>query len=124
MLFRSSLVCFVHFLRFRSGASTRSLVFFLQFHSRNVIIFIIKVLEENSKKLKKIQKIETKKNPKKISKKNQKSFVFSNFGQNVSFAIFLILNNKQRGTAVDTSFYPSLKTKALPLPLICLYKKS
>ena len=25
---------------------------------------------------------------------------------------------------VDTSFCPSLKTKTLPLPLICLYKKS
>ena len=35
------------FLRFRSGVSTRSLVFFLQFHSRNVISFRIKVLEEN-----------------------------------------------------------------------------
>ena len=35
------------FLRFCSGVSTRSLVFFLRFHSRNVTIFRIKVLEEN-----------------------------------------------------------------------------
>ena len=27
-------------------------------------------------------------------------------------------------TAVDTSFCPSLKTKALQLPLLCLYKES
>ena len=59
-----SLVCFVHFLRFRSKASTRSLVFFLRFHSKNVTIFRIKVLEENSKK--------SEKNPKNRKRKIQK----------------------------------------------------
>ena len=64
------------FLRFRSGVSTRSLVFFLQFHSRNVTIFRIKVLEEKSKKSEK-GKLEKKnrkrKNPKINNKKKKKS---------------------------------------------------
>ena len=55
------------FLRFRSGVSTRSLVFFLRLHSRNVTIFRIKVLEENSKK----------------KRKKKEGFVCSSFGQNV-----------------------------------------
>ena len=53
-------------------------------------IFKIKVLEENSKKSEKIQKIEKEKSKKKkkkeenqIKKKKEKDFVFSSSGQNV-----------------------------------------
>ena len=61
-------------------------------------------------KKKKIKKKDIKKkgkNPKKIKSK----FVFSNFRQNMClriFALFLILNNAQRGVTVDILFCPNL----------------
>ena len=86
------------FLRFCSGVSTRSLVFFLRFHSRNVTIFRIKVLEGKSKKKSEKKENSKKKIEKKIQKeeKKKRNFDFSRPGQNMRlfvFTIFLILSN-------------------------------
>ena len=85
----------------------------------------------SSKKKKKIKKKIKKANQKKEKKiprkKKAKKILFSIILDKMClwiFVLFLTLSNNQRGVAVDTSFYPSLKTKPLPLPLIYLYKES
>ena len=85
------------FLRFHSGVSTRSLVFFLRFNSRNVPIFRIEVLEENSKKSKKWRR--------KNEKNEGPCIGVEEFLDKIGvlgLSLFLILRNVQRGAAVDT----------------------
>ena len=105
----------LHFLRFRSGASTRSLVFFYDsvreyqpgvsyfpYDSiqKNVTIFRIKVLEENSKKkIKKKENSKIEKGKGKVQKKKKKKEKRICFQKSwtkyasIVFTLFLILSN-------------------------------